>query len=115
MRDDVRGVAGFSRCRRSEAEQEIDSSRVCSEKAVIGQHPIVGLPGWANSDRYHIEARASEADAEALRKLGPNDWEDKLEVMIQSLLAQRLTFCFGPRRHCSNLVDAGQSGCRLVE
>jgi len=54
-----------------------------------GDHPIIGLPRWANSDRYDIEARASEADAEALLKLSSNDREDKLEVMLQSLLAER--------------------------
>lgn len=34
-------------------------------------HQIAGLPGWAHSDRYDVQAKMDESTVEALKKLTP--------------------------------------------
>ena len=50
---------------------------------------IVGLPDWAKSQSYDIQAKLSEADTDALHKLSPQDQKHLIEQMLQSLLADR--------------------------
>jgi uncharacterized protein (TIGR03435 family) len=46
---------------------------------------IVGLPGWADSETYDIEAKIAEADGPAFRKLLPM----QRNPMLQTILATR--------------------------
>jgi uncharacterized protein (TIGR03435 family) len=55
----------------------------------FGDHPIVGAPKWADSDRYDIEAKMTESDANAFGKLSVSQQEQRLDDMLQALLADR--------------------------
>jgi uncharacterized protein (TIGR03435 family) len=50
---------------------------------------IVGLPGWANSENYDIEARADAETAEAWKKLTYKERWKKEQPMMQAMLADR--------------------------
>ncbi|MGD0480612.1 MAG: TIGR03435 family protein [Terracidiphilus sp.] len=65
------------------------STWVRSAYDVTMDSQIVGLPGWADSEPYDIEAKADAETAEAWKKLSDKErW--KLErPMMQSLLADR--------------------------
>jgi uncharacterized protein (TIGR03435 family) len=48
---------------------------------------IVGMPDWMRSERYDIDARISEADAEAWKN--PVRQKEMLRAMLQTLLGER--------------------------
>lgn len=52
---------------------------------------IFGLPSWAESARYDIRAKSTEANAETLDKLS----NEQVRAMLQGLLAER----FGLKTH----------------
>ena len=57
---------------------------------------IVGLPGWVNSDPYHIEAKVGPDTAEAWKKLTLKERRKQEDLMLQSLLADRCQLKFHP-------------------
>ena len=50
---------------------------------------IAGLPDWTKSQHYDIHAKMSEADAATFHKLSQHERDDMINLMIQSLLAER--------------------------
>lgn len=50
---------------------------------------ISGVPGWASSEHYNIDAKADDSAAEAMRKMSPDERKDALMLMLQSLLEDR--------------------------
>ena len=50
---------------------------------------ISGEPGWADSDRYDIEAKVDQATLAALNKLSPEEGKEQRQRMLQALLAER--------------------------
>lgn len=54
-----------------------------------GEAQIVGGPSWMNSEYFDIEAKLSEADIEASRKLPREQQERQLSAMLQAMLADR--------------------------
>ena len=50
---------------------------------------ISGLPGWADSAHFDIEAKMDEAEIVALNKLPPEERTAQRRLMMQSLLAER--------------------------
>jgi len=50
---------------------------------------LTGGPGWLNSDRFDIEAKEDEAQAQASNKLPPPEMGRQMRLMVQSLLADR--------------------------
>jgi len=53
---------------------------------------VSGLPEWARSDRYDVNAKVLGSDADELHKLHDSNWEDykdRLSSMLQTLLADR--------------------------
>jgi uncharacterized protein (TIGR03435 family) len=50
---------------------------------------MVGLPGWANSDHFDIEARMDADTVAALKKLSPDEVNAQRRLMLQALLADR--------------------------
>jgi len=50
---------------------------------------ISGLPGWAESDRFDINARMDETTTAAYAKLSPIEQGDEQRLMLQSLLMTR--------------------------
>ena len=50
---------------------------------------VSGTPGWADSDRYDVDAKMDEATMEAIRKLTPEQAMDQRRLMLQALLAER--------------------------
>ncbi len=59
------------------------------------QDQIVGLPGWANSERLDVQAKMDADTAAALGKLAPMDQWQQRQKMLQALLAER----FGLKVH----------------
>lgn len=56
---------------------------------VKSDEQVVNMPNWANSEHFDIDARISDADVAALRKLTPDQSLQQYRLMLQSLLADR--------------------------
>lgn len=54
----------------------------------IKDSEISGGPGWIDSDRYDLEAKVEESDADA-RKPTPDERTHRIRLMLRSLLADR--------------------------
>jgi uncharacterized protein (TIGR03435 family) len=55
----------------------------------VKEFQVTGGPGWIDSDRYDIDAKEEDSEAEAARKLPPDKANGRNELMIQALLADR--------------------------
>ena len=53
------------------------------------QDQVVGLPGWANSERLEVQAKMDADTAAALAKLPPEEQWEQRKKMLRSLLAER--------------------------
>ena len=51
--------------------------------------PIPGLPGWAETTQFHVEAKMDDDTAAALQKLPREKQDEERHLMLQSLLADR--------------------------
>ena len=50
---------------------------------------LSGGPAWISSEHYDVDAKIDDAQAEQMRKLSPDDRDEQLRLMLQSLLADR--------------------------
>ncbi len=50
---------------------------------------ISGGPGWINSEHYDVEAKVGDVSSDDTRKLSPDERQQQLRLMMQSLLADR--------------------------
>jgi bla regulator protein BlaR1 len=50
---------------------------------------ILGAPGWLDSERYDVEAKAEDSSADDKQKPGPEEQRTQLRLMLQSMLADR--------------------------
>jgi uncharacterized protein (TIGR03435 family) len=50
---------------------------------------VTGVPAWAETQRYDIQAKIASADMAEFQKLGKDEQEQWREAMMQSLLAER--------------------------
>jgi uncharacterized protein (TIGR03435 family) len=50
---------------------------------------VIGMPGWASTERYNIEAKMDAETYEAMQKLLPKERSAQYRLMLQSLLADR--------------------------
>jgi uncharacterized protein (TIGR03435 family) len=50
---------------------------------------LVGGPRWMSTDKFAVEAKADDADADALKKMSRGDRDEQMRLMMQSLLAER--------------------------
>jgi bla regulator protein blaR1 len=55
----------------------------------VEDNQISGAPSWLSSQRYDIEAKPNEFEADQLQKLSPQDRSAAVGQMIQALLADR--------------------------
>ncbi len=55
---------------------------------------LVGLPGWADSDKFDIEARMDEEDAAVFQKLSGQQQREQAALMLRPLLAERFRLRF---------------------
>jgi uncharacterized protein (TIGR03435 family) len=62
---------------------------VCSAYDVIMDSQIVGLPGWADSEPYDIEAKVDAETAEAWKKLNYKERWKQEQPMVRAMLADR--------------------------
>src|SRR5208283_6231569 len=51
---------------------------------------IPGMPGWGNSSLFDVEAKADDQEAAAAEKLTRKTDENRGQLMLQALLADRL-------------------------
>ena len=51
--------------------------------------PVKGLPGWADSTRFDVEAKMDDSTLAALQKLPQQQQSQRRHLMLQSLLADR--------------------------
>jgi uncharacterized protein (TIGR03435 family) len=56
---------------------------------VKSDQQILNMPKWASSEHFDIDAKMSDADAAALKKLTPDQSFRQYRLMMQSLLADR--------------------------
>ena len=74
---------------------------------------FLGIPGWAKTERFDIEAKVSPADVEEYKKLSM----DQRQLMMQTLLADR--FKLQAHRETKEqpvyLLVVAKSGSRLTE
>jgi hypothetical protein len=58
----------------------------------LKNNQVLGGPGWINSDRFDIEAKVPDSLVDREEKKIPFDqWRDQIRLMIQSMLADRLS------------------------
>jgi bla regulator protein BlaR1 len=50
---------------------------------------LVGGPRWMSTDKFAVEAKADDAEVEALGKMSRGDRDEQMRLMMQSLLAER--------------------------
>lgn len=67
-------------------------SLVYSAYDIIMKSQVTGLPGWAETDRYDIEAKVDADTADAWKKLSFKERDNLEQPMMQSLLADRCRF-----------------------
>ena len=60
-----------------------------SAYGVLLEDQIVGLPGWAKSDRIAVQAKMDADTAAALDKLPPLERWKQMQLMLQAMLADR--------------------------
>jgi uncharacterized protein (TIGR03435 family) len=51
--------------------------------------PIPGLPGWANSERFDVDAKADDETAAAMQNLSREEQWKQTQIMLQAALADR--------------------------
>ena len=51
--------------------------------------PIPGLPGWANSERFDVDAKADDETAAAMQNLPRTEQWEQTQTMLQQALADR--------------------------
>ena len=59
---------------------------------IIMQSQVVGMPAWAESEPYDVEARVDSDTAEAWKKLSPKERWNQEQPMLQALLADPCQF-----------------------
>jgi len=78
---------------------------------------IFGGPNWVTSERYDIQAKESDATAEELRKLPPEQAMEKQALLLQSLLADRfqLKLTRGTKELPAYALVVAKNGPKLQE
>jgi uncharacterized protein (TIGR03435 family) len=52
-------------------------------------YPVKGLPGWADSTQFNVEAKMDDSTLASLQSLPPQQQNERRLLMLQSLLADR--------------------------
>jgi len=78
---------------------------------------VVGLPRWTDSARLDVEAKMSEEAAAPFRKLNAQQQWKEIQLMLQSLLADRFSLKI---HHASQklpvyTLEIAKAGCKLKE
>lgn len=78
---------------------------------------LVGMPSWARSTYFDVQAKESDADIEAAKSLGILERRDKLALMLQSLLAERFALkgTFETRELSVYALVVAKGGAKLKE
>ncbi len=76
---------------------------------------VAGVPSWANSDRFDIEARVDTGTANDLKKLSPDERELKLDLMLQTLLSDRFKLAIHKKTKEASAYQliVGKNGVKL--
>jgi uncharacterized protein (TIGR03435 family) len=68
----------------------IDLATIVREAyGIVGENQIVGMPTWAESDAYDVEARVDSETSEAWKKLTAKERRRQEQPLLQALLADR--------------------------
>jgi uncharacterized protein (TIGR03435 family) len=67
---------------------------------LLTDEQLIGLPGWASTDLFAVEAKMDADTAAALDRLPPQQHSKQVQLMMQSMLAER----FALRAHYSTRI-----------
>ncbi len=75
---------------------------------------LVNAPTWVTQSHYNIEAKLDNDQMSSLRKLSPNDRDEQMRLMMQSVLADRfhLTYHFELRRLPVYELEVAKTGLK---
>lgn len=60
----------------------------------VEDNQLVGLPNWAGSEQYVVDAKVDPSETDAFSKLSPQDSQAAMERMMQAMLAERFGLVF---------------------
>jgi uncharacterized protein (TIGR03435 family) len=93
------------------------SSLVQTAFGVFRENQVSGLPGWATSDHYDVDAKMDDETAAALKKLPREDRRRQTQLMLQAILADRCQFEFHRETRLQPAYDLviAKDGLKLEE
>ena len=78
------------------------------------EHELVNAPSWVTNDRFDIQGKLDGDQVASLRKQSPDDHEEQMRLMVQSMLAERfhLTYHFETRELPVYVLEIAKSGLK---
>lgn len=56
------------------------------------EHELVNAPSWVMKERFDIQGKLDDEQVASLRKLGRDDRDEQMRLMVQSMLSERFNF-----------------------
>lgn len=69
--------------------KSVSSSKLIASAYGMGIHQLIGLPAWAEADRYNLQAKMDADTFEAFQQLPPDERLKEQRLMMQAALAGR--------------------------
>lgn len=79
-------------------------------------HELANVPPWATKDHFDIQGKLDDDQVAILRKLGRDDREEQMRLMVQSMLVERfhLTYHFETRELPVYLFEIAKGGLKCA-
>jgi len=77
-------------------------------------HELANAPSWVINDRFDIQGKLDDEQVASLRKLGRDDHDEQMRLMVQSMLVERfhLTYHFETRTLPVYLLEIAKGGLK---